>query len=695
MTTNTEREASQPINRPPRVDMTGGRSGTVMIERHQKRGANRVHGRLVDLSRGGVKISVDCCIPFDETVTLTAEFPEIHFEFHVLADVRWSRQGDGDTWLIGCCFKPGLPDETVERLSNEGYLERRCNPRYPISCDAEAQWELSDESVPVRIADFSAEGFCIVSPRVGKTGQQFQLELKDSDGEPVRVAARMCWQSNAEDGYLVGAEFLNRSDSHRLWEIAYQTTPNQPLRLRVPLTPSRWMVTWFAALIAIIIAYPPLVRLLAQHDSVAAEWSSGAAAAATDGHLEASTRPAAAPQPSPPVENQSPAAQTAAQPRSGTTEAATQDVQPAANQDSEEKRSWQAYRQRQQAKLDKQTRELADQAVQLTRLEVALQQKQAQSARRLQRRQNDVKSQRMALLAEQSAWASKQRERTEATRTARPADLAASLEAAFDLTAPSSPATPTPVEQPQQTAANPPAASESTPAAVSESTPLAAPQFTPPAAPQFTPAAATTEPQLIASSDRIPVSPADSTPPTAAEDATPTTIQEEAPVDVAPARPLTTAQPAAPAEVTQPSEPADVVPSTAAATALDVAADTPPPPAVPPAAITTEADRKTAFAALRRGRQQLEMRQYADAVLALQEVVGLQPQDPLAHYLLALAHHQNGDQTAADQHIWAGAELEQQDPIANWGRAMQRYQGRPRLWLERARARAKKDSQSR
>jgi hypothetical protein len=318
--------------------------------------------------------------------------------------------------------------------------------------------------------------------------------------------------------------------------------------------------------------------------------------------------------------------------------AATQDVQPDASQDGEEKKSWQAYQQRQQAKLEKRTRELADQAVQLARLEVAQRQKQAQWARRLHRQQSDIESQRMALLTEQSAWLSKQRERIEAAREAPPTDPAASLLAAFDLTAPTSPAAPTPVEQPQQTVAAPAAVSQSTPAAASQSTPAAASQSTP-----------------------------------------------------APATPLTTAQPTAPADVTQPSEPADVVPPTADATALDVAADTPQPPAVPPASIATEAERKAALAAFRRGRQQLEMRQYADAVVALQEVVGIQPQDPLAHYLLALAHHQNGAQTAADQHISTGAELEQQDPIANWGRAMQRYQGRPRLWLERARARAKKN----
>ena len=440
MSTSTEREASRPINRPPRVEMTDGRKGSVLIERHQKQGANRVHGRLVDLSRGGVKIAVDCCIPFDETITLTADFPEIHVEFEVLADVLWSRQVDNNTWLIGCSFKPGLPNETVDKLANEGYLERRCSPRYPISCDGAMRWELSEESVPVRVADFSAEGFCIVSPKVAKAGERFQLELKGNDGDLVRIAARMCWHSSAEDGYLVGAEFLNRNDSHRLWEIAYQTSPNQPLRLRVPLTPSRWMVAWFAALIAIIIAYPPLVRLLAQHDSVAAEWSSSTAAVVAEGQLERRPHPAAASGTLPHVTNPSPSDKTAAQPPAAIPAAAPQEVQALANRHisgrqiastttsaspspsvtttalegeraelQNEKRSWQAYQQRQQATLDKRTRELADQAVQLAGREVAMQAEQSRWARQLQRRQRDIESQRLALLAEQSAWVEQQR----------------------------------------------------------------------------------------------------------------------------------------------------------------------------------------------------------------------------------------------------------------------------------------------
>ena len=107
--------------------------------------------------------------------------------------------------------------------------------------------------------------------------------------------------------------------------------------------------------------------------------------------------------------------------------------------------------------------------------------------------------------------------------------------------------------------------------------------------------------------------------------------------------------------------------------------------------MTPDAARKAALAALHRGRRQLGAGRYADAAVTLQEAVTYQPHSPLGYYLLALAHHQNGAQAAAEQNIRAGARLELQYPIADWGRAMQRCQGRPRLWLERGRNRAKKN----
>jgi hypothetical protein len=50
-----------------------------------------------------------------------------------------------------------------------------------------------------------------------------------------------------------------------------------------------------------------------------------------------------------------------------------------------------------------------------------------------------------------------------------------------------------------------------------------------------------------------------------------------------------------------------------------------------------------------------------------------------------LAYYNVAGEEAANQWLAQAVELERQAPIANFGRSMERVQGRARLWLEQAR----------
>jgi len=88
---------------------------------------------------------------------------------------------------------------------------------------------------------------------------------------------------------------------------------------------------------------------------------------------------------------------------------------------------------------------------------------------------------------------------------------------------------------------------------------------------------------------------------------------------------------------------------------------------------------------LRRALADVYQGDYHNALYRLSEAVERGSQDPLTRYLLALCQYQIGDTETAAATLREAVRLEGENPIINWGRRMQRIQGRPRLWIEQAR----------
>jgi len=244
------------------MEFEDGRAAVVRVAYRTRDGDEVLDGELLDISRGGGKLTLPSSLPFGETIDLHAVIPAVDLEFTVRAVVSWNRQDEDDRWLIGCRFDAELSDAIVDRLAQGGYLERRHSPRYPISLEATASFELSEHGFSVWIQDFSTDGFAMLSPRPGKVNQRLRLETVKEHSERIVISARMRWCLPVDNGFLIGCAFLNGHDFRHLWEITYKTHGNQPLLPRVSLPPSRWSLAWFTALMACMMAYPVVIRFV-------------------------------------------------------------------------------------------------------------------------------------------------------------------------------------------------------------------------------------------------------------------------------------------------------------------------------------------------------------------------------------------------------------------------------------------------
>lgn len=77
-----------------------------------------------------------------------------------------------------------------------------------------------------------------------------------------------------------------------------------------------------------------------------------------------------------------------------------------------------------------------------------------------------------------------------------------------------------------------------------------------------------------------------------------------------------------------------------------------------------------------------------EALVGFDAAAAAEPQNALYQYYRALAVYNQQGAEAASQWLQQAVALERQTPVANYGKRMERVQGRVRVWIEQARAEA-------
>ncbi len=227
------------------------KSLVVHVQRSSGLPSDECRADLIDISRSGVKLSTDDCLLIGEDVFLTFDVPNTNLGSSVPAKVCWSQPVDGTTWRIGCAFDPPLSEDTLASLASDGHLQRRQDPRLPITMKAEVRWEGIADSISVEMIDASTGGFCFRSSQDGPDGGRLALHLNSDSDHPVLVRARVQWKQETDDGCLFGCEFASSGDRAAFRTVFRPSTILQqpeidPTPQERRLHPA-WMVIAFAA----------------------------------------------------------------------------------------------------------------------------------------------------------------------------------------------------------------------------------------------------------------------------------------------------------------------------------------------------------------------------------------------------------------------------------------------------------------
>ncbi len=166
-------------------------------------------GMLLDLSRNGIRLMLEEPIPLKKAIHLRIRAIELDFDCTLSAEVCWIRSRGPKQWLLGCSFATDFPEEALVTLAQEGFLNRRKDPRVPISVTAFARQELMPEAINVRLEDYSRGGFRMFTPLSMNVGERALILVRDEGGSPLSIAARVLWQLEVDGGMFVGCGFLN------------------------------------------------------------------------------------------------------------------------------------------------------------------------------------------------------------------------------------------------------------------------------------------------------------------------------------------------------------------------------------------------------------------------------------------------------------------------------------------------------
>jgi hypothetical protein len=205
------------LRRTPRFKASDSKEMTVILERAPGCEPRQVRGTILDLSLGGAKLSVPAEVSLQEKVNVRWTVDDVDPNFTVGATVCWARTAGRNSWRLGCSFEKQLPQSFISELAVHGYIDRRQSGREPVTVAVTLQWEMTQQTVPVRVQDLSVGGLCILSDEFAPTDSRCRLIFGTSEGETETVAARVEWQRKTATGYILGCAYLDEN-AHQIVE---------------------------------------------------------------------------------------------------------------------------------------------------------------------------------------------------------------------------------------------------------------------------------------------------------------------------------------------------------------------------------------------------------------------------------------------------------------------------------------------
>jgi c-di-GMP-binding flagellar brake protein YcgR len=180
-------------------------------------------GRIIDISRGGVKLIVAQSHQPGSLISVELPGPDGNTTFAALACVVYEGELGGGEWVLGCSFSKELERDQLRvfGISKEAALsEKRSSPRFPVNVTATVQLTNSNDMTrwPAKVLNLSTGGVALLVEQDIRNGTLLTADLSSANGHSVEtILVCVVHLTLNEDGSRrLGCNFIRELDEKDL-----------------------------------------------------------------------------------------------------------------------------------------------------------------------------------------------------------------------------------------------------------------------------------------------------------------------------------------------------------------------------------------------------------------------------------------------------------------------------------------------
>ena len=164
-------------------------------------------GTVIDLSNSGMRLlcSEQCRVGQSICVTMDTDLPTTMFH----GEVRYVEPWVGGQTILGCSLTESIGDAVLHKLADEGFLNRRSDPRIEVTHSAQMFWPLHPDRVDIELRDYSNGGLMIHTDVAIPDDKRLRVCISGDDDNDLCVETKLQWKRVSGNGCLAGLAFVH------------------------------------------------------------------------------------------------------------------------------------------------------------------------------------------------------------------------------------------------------------------------------------------------------------------------------------------------------------------------------------------------------------------------------------------------------------------------------------------------------
>jgi len=179
------------------VDGVGGNTGTV-----------------IDLSNSGARLLCGGQYRVGQSIQVTMDTDLPTDVFH--GEVRYVEPWVGGQTILGCSLNESIGDAVLHKLADQGFLNRRSDPRIEVVHPAKMFWPLHPDRVDIELRDYSNGGLMIHTDVAIPDDKRLRVIIDGDDDDDLCVETKLQWKRVSGNGCLAGLAFVHNDAPQRV-----------------------------------------------------------------------------------------------------------------------------------------------------------------------------------------------------------------------------------------------------------------------------------------------------------------------------------------------------------------------------------------------------------------------------------------------------------------------------------------------